>query len=133
MTKQPLTAKEYMVLEFVKQYVERKGYAPTYQEIKDKFDFASFFSVQRYLKQLETKGYVKTPWGNKKRALQIMNPDTEIPTHQIPFLGRVAAGRPIEAIESRELIEIPADMIRKKEHTPQATRNQRLCEDAVGK
>jgi repressor LexA len=109
MTQTPLTPKEHMVLDYVRNFYEKRGYVPTYQEIKDKFDFASFFSVQRYLKQLETKGYIRSPWGNKKRAFEIVEAQSEDNT-SIPFLGKVAAGKPIEAIERHEFVEVPSWM-----------------------
>ncbi len=106
----PLTPKEHMVLEYLKSFQAKKGYVPTYQEIKDKFDFASFFSVQRYLKQLETKGYLRSPWGNKKRAFEIVETRSHEDNTSIPFLGKVAAGKPIEAIERHEFVEVPSWM-----------------------
>ena len=114
----PLTPHESKILEFLKSYMNKKGYAPTYQEIKDHFEFASFFSVQRYLKQLEGKGYIRTPWQNKKRAIEVLNPleelreDLDVNGIKIPFLGLVAAGLPIEAIENKEWIEVPSTMAR---------------------
>lgn len=67
----PLTARELKVLEFIEQYVQAQSIAPSYQEIKDHFGFASFNSVQRYLKQLQDKNYIHIPGDNQKRAIQI--------------------------------------------------------------
>lgn len=69
----PLSLKELRVMEFIEQFLQDQGVAPTYQEIKEHFGFASFNSVQRYLKQLQDKNYIYIPGGNQKRALQIMN------------------------------------------------------------
>ncbi|MBX3020969.1 MAG: transcriptional repressor LexA [Bdellovibrionales bacterium] len=69
----PLSLKELRVLEFIEQFVEGHAVAPTYQEIKEHFGFASFNSVQRYLKQLQDKNYIRIPGGNQKRALQILH------------------------------------------------------------
>jgi repressor LexA len=69
----PLSVKELKVLEFIEQFLEARKVAPTYQEIKEHFGFASFNSVQRYLKQLQDKNYVHIPGGNQKRALQILH------------------------------------------------------------
>ena len=70
----PLTGKEKGFLEFIENYLEEAGIAPSYQEIKDHFGFASYNSVQRYLKQLQTKGYIHLPGGNQKRAISILMP-----------------------------------------------------------
>jgi len=69
----PLSLKELNVLEFIEQFIEAQSVAPTFQEIKDHFGFASFNSVQRYLKQLQDKHYIHIPGGNQKRALQVLH------------------------------------------------------------
>lgn len=74
----PLTIKEKSVLEFIEQFLQEQSVAPTYQEIKDHFGFASFNSVQRYLKQLQSKNYLHLPGDNQKRALQVLNPSTSL-------------------------------------------------------
>ena len=50
---QPLSLKELKVMEYIEQFIQDRAVSPTYQEIKEHFGFASFNSVQRYLKQLE--------------------------------------------------------------------------------
>lgn len=70
---QPLTPKEKGVLEFLEVYIGRHGLSPSFQEIKAHFGFASFNSVQRYLKQLENKNYIHVPGGNRKRAITLLS------------------------------------------------------------
>lgn len=67
----PLTAKEKMILEFLESSLADSGVCPSYQEIRDHFGFASFNSVQNYLKQLTNKGYIAQA-SNQKRAIQIL-------------------------------------------------------------
>jgi len=74
----PLSIKEKSVLEFLESYIRSNGVSPTYQEICHHFDFASFNSVQRYLKQLEAKGYIQLPWTNQKRAITLLQPSSAI-------------------------------------------------------
>ena len=74
----PLSLKEKNVLEFLESYIGERGISPTYQEICNHFGFASFNSVQRYLKQLEVKGYVQLPWANQKRAITILKPSSSL-------------------------------------------------------
>ncbi len=115
----PLTIKEKSVLDFIESELRTKGISPSYQEICDHFGFASFNSVQNYLKQLSNKGYVQIPQ-NQKRAIHIIHSaqdfhkdlndrltsskesahsgqsfDDSSKVLAIPFLGRVAAGSPI--------------------------------------
>ncbi|NQZ02143.1 MAG: repressor LexA [Bdellovibrionales bacterium] len=68
----PLTPKEKKVFDFVDQFIAQNEFAPSYQEIKDHFGFASFNSVQRYLKQLQSKNYIHVPPGNQKRAITVL-------------------------------------------------------------
>lgn len=68
----PLTPKEKSVLEFIENYLKSNGYSPSFLEIKDAFGFASFNSVQRYLKQLQNKEYIHIPGGNQKRAISVL-------------------------------------------------------------
>lgn len=68
----PLTEKEKAVLSFVEQELLENGVSPSYQEIKDHFGFASFNSVQNYLKQLTAKGYIQIA-NNQKRGIQVLN------------------------------------------------------------
>ena len=137
-----LSTKEKAVLLFIEQEMTEKGLSPSYQEICDHFGFASYNSVQNYLKQLTNKGYVSIPQ-NQKRAIQILhsandfqkdlahrlNPFKEPSSHSfagrssqdheanskvlpIPFLGRVAAGVPIERLAYDEFIDVPAHFIK---------------------
>lgn len=75
---QPLTLKEFKVLEFIESFMHIQAVVPTYQEIKEHFGFASFNSVQRYLKQLQDKNYIYIPGGNQKRALQVLHSSRSI-------------------------------------------------------
>lgn len=67
-----LTPNELKVLEFIEFSLEMNGFSPSFQEIKDHFGFASYNSVQRYVKQLQTKNFLSTPADNSKRALQVL-------------------------------------------------------------
>lgn len=135
-TPQPLSLKEKNVLAFLEVYMLENGVSPTYQEICAHFGFASFNSVQRYLKQLEVKGYIRLPWANQKRAITILRPSTSlqdslstpppesltpaimpIEAISLPLLGRVAAGAPIEAVEHDEFIEVPSSLVRHADRT----------------
>ncbi len=142
----PLSFKEKNVLEFLEAYLADKGVSPTYQEICGHFGFASFNSVQRYLKQLEVKGYIRLPWANQKRAVTLLHPASALQSAvlnshdfssssqsaqnesltsallpseslSLPLLGRVAAGAPIEAVEHDEFIDVPASLVRHADRT----------------
>ena len=104
-----LTKQQTRVYSYLETYLRRKGRPPSYQEIQDYFGFRSLNSVVKHLKQLERKGYLESPWGNQKRAFRLLPLRTTAAT--IPFLGRVAAGAPIEAIDIPEAIEVPESLL----------------------
>jgi len=88
----PLSLKEKGVLEFLESYMCEKGISPTYQEICQHFGFASFNSVQRYLKQLEVKGYIQLPWSNQKRAITILKPSSAFQSAMEEIQSETSAG-----------------------------------------
>ena len=128
----PLTPKEKTVLHFVEEQIMSSGVSPSYQEIKEHFGFSSFNSVQNYLKQLRDKGYIS--WNqNQKRSLEVLHSSEKIrndlrltqsgprqaPLLQasdevlaLPFLGSVAAGIPLERVESGETIPVLRSFVR---------------------
>lgn len=126
---QPLTPKEKNVLEFIEDYIQGRGYSPSFLEIKEHFGFASNNSVQNYLKQLEAKNYIHNPGGNQKRAIRILHSSQALPDNlreiqtrltpnvTIPLLGNVAAGAPIEHIKHDEYIDIPVSLLKKPDMT----------------
>jgi repressor LexA len=105
-----LTDRQRVVYEFIKGQIQTHGVAPSYEEIRKAFRFRSYNSVQKHLKTLVKKGFVKTPWGNMKRALELTEPGPVAVA--LPLLGTVAAGRPIEAIPHPENLEIPEALLR---------------------
>jgi repressor LexA len=137
----PLTEKERRFLEFITSYLQESGISPSYPEIKDHFGFKSFNSVQRYLKQLQIKGYLHIPGGNQKRAITVLRapdaartalrlalankqkhavqetkaPFADRPLRELlslPLLGKVAAGLPIENINHDEFTEVPPHLVK---------------------
>lgn len=142
----PLTEKEKAVLAMIESALAENGISPSYQEIRDHFGFASFNSVQNYLKQLTQKGYIQIP-SHQKRAITILHSANvvqeavqemvrsqktaqrsnlaniapkerpAIEACELPLLGKVAAGAPIEAFEHDEYIEVPLSMVRNPQKT----------------
>jgi repressor LexA len=106
-----LTRKQKAFLAFLSSHMEEWGQAPSFDEIRAHFGFRSYNTVATYLSHLERKGYIRRPEAkNKKRAIEVIRP-VESRRFEAPLLGVVAAGRPIEAVESREVIEVPGAML----------------------
>ena len=74
------------------------------------FGLSSLATVHKHLTNLQEKGLVKRAW-NRSRALELVPSQVTVRAVEVPLLGRVAAGTPIEAIESTETIFVPEDML----------------------
>jgi len=113
MSPQALTEKEEKVYGFIKGYFDKYGRAPTYAEIRDKFNYSAISTVQDFINQLKMKGYIEAPIGtNRKRALELVENDFS-DLAKIPLSGTVAAGQPIEAVETRDYVDVPKNLLKK--------------------
>jgi repressor LexA len=109
-----LTRRQKEILDFLDRYIERKGYAPTIEETADHFGLSSLATVHKHLTNLEKKGLIKRDW-NRSRALELVPTQVSVKAIELPLLGRVAAGSPIEAVQASETIFVPQDMVGRKE------------------
>lgn len=101
-----LTPKQLRLLTYIRDYTNARGYAPTMQELADEFEISKV-TVFEHISSLQEKGYLKRS-RHKARSLQLNASYTfpdERPT-KLPLVGRIAAGRPIEAIEDREILDL---------------------------
>lgn len=104
-----LTKRQKEVFDFVKKSSEKKGYAPSLEEIQKHFKLASVSTAHFHITKLQNNGYLNKV-ENKARAISV---STEEPLVKIPLLGTIAAGEPIEAIQEKETIAIPKSKIPK--------------------
>ena len=105
-----LTRRQKEILDFVASHIARKGYAPTIEEIGDNFGLSSLATVHKHLANLQEKGLIKRAW-NRSRALELVPTEVTVRAVELPLMGRVAAGSPIEAVQSTETIWVPEDMV----------------------
>ena len=87
-----------------------RGVAPTHREICDRFGYSSYGTVHKHLKLLEAKGYLRRRW-NQKRGVEVVDPDEDRVEGRVPFLGVIAAGKPIEAVATDEHVVIPDHLL----------------------
>jgi repressor LexA len=109
-----VTRRQKEILDFLGRHIERKGYAPTIEEIGEHFGLTSLATVHKHLTNLQEKGLIKREW-NRSRALELVPTQVKVQAVELPLLGRVAAGAPIEAISGTETIFVPEDMVGRKE------------------
>ena len=106
-----LTKRQKEILDFIQEYIASHDYAPSYREIAEFFHLSSVATVSDHIDNLKEKNYLTKDY-NEARSLQL-TPRWDDRTFQIPLLGSIAAGMPIEAIRTNETIDIPKDMMAK--------------------
>jgi repressor LexA len=105
-----LTKRQKQILDYLNSFIEVNGYSPSFEEIADSFGYSSLATVHEHLTNLERKGYLRKDY-NKSRSLELV-PSEGTLAEELPLLGLVAAGLPIEAIEQNETLAVPHDMLR---------------------
>jgi repressor LexA len=108
----PLTKRQREILSFLSSYHEANGYAPSFEEIAEQFNYNSLATVHEHLSNLERKGYIKRNY-NESRAIEILPSEANPRAVELPLLGLVAAGMPIEAMTVNETIAVPDDFVRR--------------------
>ena len=108
----PLTKRQREILSFVSEYSEQYGYAPSFEEIAQQFNYNSLATVHEHLSNLERKGYIKRAF-NESRSIQLLPSEANPRAVELPLLGMVAAGMPIEAAVHNESVSVPDDFIRR--------------------
>ena len=114
-----LTGRQKFILDILKKMIAKNGYPPTVREIGEEAHLSSPATIHFHLRQLEEKGYIKKD-DNKNRTLEILVPNEYLEKDEkivdVPLLGKVTAGSPIEAIEMPdEYFSLPANLIAKKD------------------
>jgi len=126
-----LTEKQKAFLGYISRYTEDWGRSPSFEEIRSHFGFTSYNTVTTYLKTLERKGYIRLPRKkNQKRAIEVISP-VETKRLESPLLGKVAAGKPIEAVEEIDVVEIPPSMLGKGDHFVLQVKGDSMKEDGI--
>jgi repressor LexA len=109
---EPLTKRQKEVLDYVTQFIELHGYAPSYREIAAYFKYGSVATVAEHIESLVTKGMLQKG-ENEARSIQLVKTNVDAtPSIGLPILGLVAAGQPIETLGAHaETLEVPPFMV----------------------
>jgi len=118
-----LTRRQKEVYDFLAGFVEEHGYSPSFEEIGEGLGLSSLATVHKHVSNLEQKGLLKRDY-NRSRSIDVLKPRGRMrqivggatPPSELtlPLLGRIAAGRPVEALENPESISL-ADFTRSKD------------------
>ena len=111
---QPLTKRQREILDYLQEFIQQHGYAPSLEEIGERFSLSSLATVHKHLTNLQEKGFIRRSW-NRSRSVELLSARTGHRAIDLPLLGYVAAGAPIEAVASNETIAVPEDLVGKRE------------------
>jgi repressor LexA len=119
-THMALTKRQREIYDFISQFVQKNGYSPSFEEIGEGMGLSSLATVHKHLTNLERKGMLKRDY-NRSRSIDVIAPRGRMKQEMalstagvLPLLGRIAAGRPIEALENPATISLN-DVTRSKE------------------
>lgn len=118
--------KRDQILEYLKEHIIEKGFAPSIREVCKQFGFSSPRSGQKHLDLLEEQGLIEREKGS--RALRIPGLKTTV---TLPFFGFIAAGAPIEVCETKEEVEVPRALVSKKPCYVLQVRGNSMIEDHI--
>ncbi len=105
-----LTKRQREILDYLTGYITEHGYAPSFEEIAETMGYGSLATVHEHLSNLERKGVIKRSY-NESRSIEVLSRERPSGVVELPLLGNVAAGIPIEAVEQQETLTIPEDML----------------------
>ncbi len=103
---QPLTKRQREILNYLNEFIEDRGYAPSLDEIGRRFGLSSLATVHKHLTNLQEKGFIRRAW-NRSRSVELVPTPFGGRAIDLPLLGYVAAGTPIEAVVSNETVTVP--------------------------
>lgn len=134
-----LTRRQKEVLDFIAQFVEDHGYCPSYEEIATGLELASLATVHKHIQTLETKQYLRRGF-NQSRSLEVspnylrewkrQKPDGDSRGMEVPLLGRIAAGTPVEAIAGQDTMNF-GDLLHDRDLYALQVRGQSMIEDHI--
>ncbi len=127
-----LTERQRDVLEFIEKSLNHSGVAPTLREISEEFGFASTASAQKHIALLERKGYLRREKHQKRGLVLARRPPSEFSSEvELPLLGLIAAGSPIESIADPEPVAVPPDFLGRGDHFVLKVRGESMIEDGI--
>jgi repressor LexA len=126
----PLTKRQKEIVDYLDLFIAERGYAPTLGEIGARFRLSSPATVHKHLTNLVAKGVLRRKW-NHSRALELVSQKRKVAAVELPLLGRVAAGRPIEAIETPDTLALPEELVRRENSYVLRVVGDSMVEDGI--
>jgi repressor LexA len=104
---EPLTRRQRTILEYLRESRKTQAHPPTLEELCHALGLRSRGSMHKHVQALVTAGLVE-PLSGRQRGVRLREPHGDVLT--LPLLGRIAAGRPIEALEDPQELEVPSHL-----------------------
>jgi repressor LexA len=115
-----LTKRQQEVYKFIADFIQKKGYSPSFEEIGEGLELSSLATVHKHITNLEKKGLLRRDY-NRSRSIDVLPPKGRLkqalaaaasvaaysrPAAELPLVGRIAAGRPVETLENPQTISL---------------------------
>ena len=127
---QPLTRRQREILDYLKEFIDERGYAPSLEEIGARFGLSSLATVHKHLMNLQEKGFIRRSW-NRSRSVELVQTRAGGRAVDLPLLGYVAAGEPIEAVVSAESVTVPEDLVGARETYALRVRGSSMIDEQI--
>jgi repressor LexA len=125
-----LTKKQRQILDYVESFVESYGYSPSYEEIARYFGYNSLATVHEHLTNLEQKGFLRKNY-NKSRSLEVVRAEVGALAVELPLMGTVAAGLPLEVFQEQESVSVPHDMVKRGNNYVLRVKGSSMVEEQI--
>ena len=106
-----LTKRQRQILDYISDFSLENGYAPSIREIGENFNLSSPATVHVHIENLKKKGFLKANFNEARSIELIPNDNFFAQAIELPLVGLITAGEPIEAIEDKDTIAVPADFV----------------------
>ena len=127
---QPLTKRQREILDYLNEFIEQHGYAPSLEEIGRRFGLSSLATVHKHLTNLQDKGFIRRAW-NRSRSVELVPTRMGGRALDLPLLGYVAAGAPIEAVVSDETVTVPEDLVGSRDTYALRVRGNSMIDEQI--
>jgi repressor LexA len=133
-----LTRRQKEVLDFIAGFLERNGYSPSFEEIAEGMNLASLATVHKHISALEEKHYLRRGF-NRSRSLEVTSKFRDEMRRmksvtpagwEVPLVGRIAAGSPVEAVAGREALNF-ADFAGREDTYALEVRGDSMIDDHI--
>jgi repressor LexA len=126
----PLTKRQREILDYLQDFIQQHGYAPSLEEIGRRFGLSSLATVHKHLTNLQEKGFIKRAW-NRSRSVEMIPTSAGGRAVDLPLLGYVAAGVPIEAVASSETFAVPEDFVGRRDTYVLRVRGNSMIDEQI--